>query len=238
MAQRLPKTPATPSPTPPVAGAVFNWADLAQYKLEKRFLDGDPADIKTFWAGRDDVHGLLRDVLRSAQHSIVLNMFGYDDEELDAIIRQKLSQEHVYVQMSLDSTQARGVHEAEILKLWANNGVGNSIAIGTSAKHAISHLKLLIVDGVYTVTGSTNWSASGEGLQDNECTIGNNAVRAAAARTILDINHDFMLKQMAAKGAGADTASTAAPAAGGAKAAAVNGKPSVRAVSRVQRKTV
>ena len=77
--------------------------------------------------------------------------------------------------------------------------MGNSIAIGTSAKHAISHLKLLIVDGVYLVTGSTNWSASGEGLQDNECTIGNNAVRAAAARTVLDINHDFMLKQMAAK---------------------------------------
>ena len=238
MAQRLPKTPVTPSETPPVAGAVFNWADLAQYKLEKRFLDGDPPDIKTFWAGRDDVHGLLRDVLRSAQHSIVLNMFGYDDDELDAIIRQKLSQGHVFVQMSLDSTQASGQHESEILKRWANDGIGNSIAIGTSAKHAISHLKLVIVDGVYTVTGSTNWSASGEGLQDNECTIGNNAVRAAAARTILDINHDFMLKQMAAKHAGADKASTAVPEAGAARTAAANGKPRVRAAPRARRRTV
>jgi phosphatidylserine/phosphatidylglycerophosphate/cardiolipin synthase-like enzyme len=182
-------------------GVVFTWADLAQYKNEKRFLDGDPPDIKTFWAGRDDVHGLLRDVLKSAQHSIVLNMFGYDDDELDSIIREKLDTEHVYVQMSLDSTQATGVHEKDILTKWSNDKLGNSIAIGTSAKHAISHLKLLIVDGVYLVTGSTNWSASGEGLQDNECTIGNNAVRAAAARTVLDINHDFMLKQMAAKGA-------------------------------------
>ena len=195
----LPHTPATPSPTPPLPSAVFNWADLAQYKQEKRFLDGDPPDIKTFWAGRDDVHGLLRDVLKSAQHSIVLNMFGYDDDELDSIIREKLSTEHIYVQMSLDSTQAQGVHEKEILAKWSNDSIGNSIAIGTSAKHAISHLKLLIVDGVYVVTGSTNWSASGEGLQDNECTIGSNAVRAAAARTVLDINHDFMLKQMAAK---------------------------------------
>jgi phosphatidylserine/phosphatidylglycerophosphate/cardiolipin synthase-like enzyme len=195
----LPQTPATPSATPALPGVVFNWADLAQYKSEKRFLDGDPSDIKTFWAGRDDVHGLLRDVLKSAQHSIVLNMFGYDDDELDAIIRTKLDTEHVYVQMSLDSTQASGVHEKDILARWSNDRMGNSIAIGTSAKHAISHLKLLIVDGVYTVTGSTNWSASGEGLQDNECTIGNNAVRAAAARTVLDINHDFMLKQMAAK---------------------------------------
>ncbi len=195
----LPQTPATPSPTPPLPSAVFNWADLAQYKKEKRFLDGDPVDIKTFWAGRDDVHGLLRDVLKSVQHSVVLNMFGYDDDELDAIIREKLNTEHIYVQMSLDSTQATGVHEKEILAKWSNDAMGNSIAIGTSAKHAISHLKLLIVDGVYLVTGSTNWSASGEGLQDNECTIGNNAVRAAAARTVLDINHDFMLKQMASK---------------------------------------
>jgi hypothetical protein len=193
----LPQTPATPSSTPPIPGVVFNWADLAQYKNEKRFLDGDPPDIKTFWAGRDDVHGLLRDVLKSAQHSIVLNMFGYDDDELDSIIREKLDTEHIFVQMSLDSTQATGVHEKAILSKWSNDKIGNSIAIGTSAKHAISHLKLLIVDGVYLVTGSTNWSASGEGLQDNECTIGNNAVRAAAARTVLDINHDFMLKQMA-----------------------------------------
>ena len=199
MTGALPQTPASPSPTPPIPGAVFNWADLAQYKTEKRFLDGDPADIKTFWAGRDDVHGLLRDVLKSAQHSIVLNMFGYDDDELDSIIREKMDAEHVFVQMSLDSTQAQGVHEKELLAKWSNDKMGNSIAIGTSAKHAISHLKLLIVDGVYLITGSTNWSASGEGLQDNECTIGNNAVRAAAARTILDINHDFMLKQMAAK---------------------------------------
>jgi hypothetical protein len=227
MALRLPKTPATPSPTPPVAGAVFNWADLAQYKLEKRFLDGDPPDIKTLWAGRDDVHGMLRDLLLSAQHSIVLNMFGYDDEELDAIIRQKLSQGHVYVQMSLDSTQASGKHESEILKRWENDGIGNSIAIGSSARHAISHLKLLIVDGVYTVTGSTNWSASGEGLQDNECTIGNNAVRASAARSILDINHDFMLKQMAAKRARV----TKAPAAG------TNGKPRVGVASSARRRT-
>ena len=52
------------------------------------------------------MHGLLRDVLKSAQHSIVLNMFGYDDDELDSIIREKLETEHIYVQMSLDSTQA------------------------------------------------------------------------------------------------------------------------------------
>lgn len=83
--------------------------------------------------------------------------------------------------MSLDKSQAGGVHEKDLLAKWSNDQFGNSIAIGTSeVHHAISHLKVLIVDGVYSVTGSTNWSIS-------------------------DLNHDWMLKQMAearAKGSG------------------------------------
>jgi hypothetical protein len=54
----------------------------------------------------------------------------------------------------------------------------------------------VIVDGVYTVKGSTNWSLSGEQQQDNELTLSRNAVVAAETRAILDLNHDFMLKQM------------------------------------------
>ena len=46
------------------------------------------------------------------------------------------------------------------------------------------------------VKGSTNWSASGEEQQDNELTLSRNAVVAAETRAILDLNHDFMLKQM------------------------------------------
>ena len=124
-------------------------------------------------------------------------MFGYDDDELNKIIQNKLAAEHVFVQMSLDRSQAGGVHEREILARWKNNSFGNSIAIGTSSRHnAISHLKIVIVDGVYTVKGSTNWSLSGEQKQDNEITLSRSAVVAAETRAILDLNHDFMLKQM------------------------------------------
>lgn len=190
---------AATSPTAAPTATTFNWDELAQYKCEGRFLDGYPPDQRTFWAPRDHVHALLVALLSSAQHSLVLNMFGYDDDELDAIIREKLQSEHVYVQMSLDKTQSTGKHEQAILKQWNNDGLGNSIAIGTSAvKHAISHLKIVIVDGVYTVKGSTNWSLSGEGEQDNELTLNRNAVIAAETRAVLDVNHDFMLKQMAA----------------------------------------
>jgi phosphatidylserine/phosphatidylglycerophosphate/cardiolipin synthase-like enzyme len=106
----------------------FSWDDLATYKAEGRFLDGYPGDERTFFAPRDNVHGLLAD-------------------------------EHVYVQMSLDRSQSTGAHERAILASWSNDSFGNSIAIGTSSVHnAISHLKIVIVDGVYTVKGSTNWS--------------------------------------------------------------------------------
>ena len=154
----------------------------------------DPTPVS---APRDKVHELLVALLNSAQHSIVVNMFGYDDDELNKIIQGKLADENVYVQMSLDRSQAQGAHEKAILASWANDAFGNSIAIGTSSVHnAISHLKVVIVDGVCTVKGSTNWSLSGEQQQDNELTLSRNAVIAAETRAILDLNHDFMLKQM------------------------------------------
>jgi len=180
-----------------MADTPFVWDDLAQYKAEGRFLDGYPDDERTFFAPRDDVHGLLVALLGSAQHSIVVNMFGYDDDELNNIIQGKLTDDKIFVQMSLDRSQASGVHEKEILAKWNNDAFGNSIAIGTSSVHnAISHLKIVIVDGVYTVKGSTNWSLSGEQQQDNELSLNRNAVIAAETRAILDLNHDFMLKQM------------------------------------------
>src|ERR1700761_5465364 len=180
-----------------MADAPFAWEDLAKYKAEGRLLDGYPDDQRTFFAPRDNVHGLLAALLDSAQHSIVVNMFGYDDDQLNQIIQGKLADEKVYVQMSLDRSQSSGAHEKQILAKWANDAFGNSIAIGTSSVHnAISHLKIVIVDGVYTVKGSTNWSLSDEQQQDNELTLSRNAVVAAETRAILDLNHDFMLKQM------------------------------------------
>lgn len=182
----------------PVAAPPFDWDDLARYKAGGRFLDGYPEDIRTFYSPVDDVHGVLVALLSSTQQSLVLNMYGYDDDELNDIILEKLEDERIYIQMSLDKSQAGGVHEKQLLAKWQHDLIGNSIAIGESTKGAISHMKIVIIDGVYTVRGSTNWSLTGEDKQDNELTIHSNAVIAAETRAELDRNHDAMLKQMAA----------------------------------------
>jgi phosphatidylserine/phosphatidylglycerophosphate/cardiolipin synthase-like enzyme len=185
------------TPAPPAAP--FDWDALGQYKAAGVLLAGYPSNMRTFYSPVDKVHEVLVALIGSARHSVVLNLFGYDDDELDALIRSKMLDSGVYVQMSLDSSQAAGVHEKAILAKWPIDSFGTSVAVGQSIKHAISHLKIAIVDGIFVARGSTNWSLSGEQAQDNELTLVNDPVVAAETRAILDVNHTEILKQMAAK---------------------------------------
>ena len=78
-------------------------------------------------------------------------------------------------------------------------GVARPAAVGRSERGDISHDKLMVIDGLFLVTGSTNWSFGGEEKQDNQLTISRDPVACAEARAVIDIDHDLMLKQMAAK---------------------------------------
>lgn len=178
----------------------FDWGQLGQYKQSGRLPDAYPALLGNFWSGQDKVHELIVELLKYASNSIVLNMYSYDLEDADAVIRAKMLDPHIYVQMSLDSSQAGGVHEREILKKWPVGSVGTSIAIGQSVHHAISHLKCCVVDGLYVMTGSTNWSLGGTDKQDNQLLLVRDPVVAHEYRTTMDINHSVMLVQMADKG--------------------------------------
>jgi len=160
-----------------------------------------PSNRRTFYSPIDDVHGALVDVLASATRSVVLSMYGYDDDELAGLIAKHLDNPAMYVQVSLDRSQAGGVHERLILDKFKAEMDSNNVAIGSSEKGAIAHRKMLIIDGVWTVTGSTNWSASGEQKQDNELTVTCDANVAAEARHILDLSHSAMLTQMQARAA-------------------------------------
>ncbi len=156
------------------------------------FPPGYPSDRRIFYSPVDNVHGALKAVLSSAQRSIVLAMYGFDDEELAGILKEKLTAENVYVQLTLDSSQAAGVHEKSLLT--GEAFPSSSVAIGRSEKGAIMHLKEGVVDGTILITGSTNWSTGGESLQDNQLTISIDPLGATMATARLGAIHAHMLQ--------------------------------------------
>lgn len=144
----------------------FKLDDLAQYTREGVFASDDSPDFRVFYVGRDDVHAVLVHLLSGCSRSLRLNMFGYDDEELDKLISGLADSHHVLVQGTLDRSQSGGVHEKRILAGW-DADMRNSFVVGQSATHRISHTKGGVIDGLVAWEGSTNWSASGEGTRDS-----------------------------------------------------------------------
>ncbi|SRR6266566_1849038 len=164
---------------------------LDKYATSGVFAPGYPTDDRTFFSPVDDVHGALMDLLSSASESLIIAMYGFDDDSLNSVIESKLANPSVMVQLTLDSSQASGTHEKALLA--TANYPASSIAVGRSEKGAIMHLKVIIIDGMDLVTGSTNLSTGGESLQDNELTVRRNPFIAARYRARVDMIHNHML---------------------------------------------
>lgn len=144
----------------------FNLTDLAQYTAEKQFSPAASSDFHLFYVGRDDVHEILKHVLSRVTVSLYLNMFGYDDDELNDVIMDIVHNPRITCLITLDKSQAGGVHEKRLLDSdVARDPVGfnTHFVIGNSATHQISHTKGFVADGIIGGEGSTNWSNSGEG---------------------------------------------------------------------------
>lgn len=182
------------------------WEGLDRFRSSP-LPHGYPDNLRHLFAPVDQVHQALVALCGAASVSIAAALYGYDDDEIDALFRRKLADEHVPVTLALDKTQAAGKHEKQILSRWQPDLIGNVIVIGQSARHAISHDKMIVLDGQVTVLGSTNLSDSGESKQNNECAIVWDAVFAAEARARIDLIADQMRTQMMhtpSKGAAVD----------------------------------
>lgn len=144
----------------------FTLLDLQQYTQERAYSNTASKDFHLFFVGRDDVHDVLKHILSRVSVSLYLNMFGFDDDELNDILMAKAMDPQITVLITLDKSQAGSVHEKRLLDSdIAKDPVAfnTHFVIGQSATHQISHTKGFVADGKVGAEGSTNWSASGEG---------------------------------------------------------------------------
>lgn len=156
---------ATAEATPRTGLRGFQLSDLSPYTHDNAAIPAD-ADHWLFYVGSDDVHGVLLYLHERFSVSMVGNMFGYDDEALNAAIWQACEDPSIFVRETLDHSQSGGVHEKKILAsdIAADpKAFASHFAIIESATGQISHTKGGILDGCVGYEGSTNWSTSGEG---------------------------------------------------------------------------
>jgi hypothetical protein len=183
-------------------------AELGKFTLSGTLTPGY-GDHYLFFVGRDDVHGILCYMTALEHLAYRLNMFGYDDDTLNRIIMSKIANPNIYVQISLDQTQAGGVHERKLLEANAELdpvNYANSFAIIKSATRQIDHTKGGVCSGLgMGFEGSTNWSASGEGTgisivpgknnapgfkaQNNTLLVSTNPVFLSRFSAQLDVEH-------------------------------------------------
>lgn len=195
-------------------------AALGQFTREGALTPGY-GDHYLFFAGRDDCHGLLHSLIPTEPLALRLNMFGYDDQELNDDILGLFADPAVFVQISLDRSQAAGVHEKKIIaadQAKDPKDFSSSFVILESATHQISHTKGGVLSGLgLWFEGSMNWSASGEGTgislkpdtknpagwkaQNNTLLVSSNPVGLSRFAAQLDVEHRIGLAQAKAAAA-------------------------------------
>jgi len=157
-------TNAISDPTATLQG--FKVGDLARFTASGTYSPNASLDFHLFFVGLDNVHELLKYVLSRITASLYLDQFGYDDDELNDILMAHVENPAITMLITLDESQAGGVHEKRLLESNAAKdpaAYNTHFVIGQSATHQISHTKGGVADGVVGFEGSTNWSVSGEG---------------------------------------------------------------------------
>lgn len=177
-------------------------------------------DSYLFLVGRDDCHGILHYLIPEEKRYFRLNMFGFDDEELNQDILNLFKDPSIHVQVSLDRSQASGVHEKKLVEADETKDptdFSSSFCILESATHQISHTKGGVLSGLgIYFEGSMNWSNSGEGTgislkldstqprgykaQNNTLLISTNPTNLLRFAEQLDAEHKIGLAQSNKKG--------------------------------------
>ncbi len=120
----------------------------------------DPQDyIKTVITPYDDGAASYIEFLDKAQKSVHIAAYGFTHDDITAKLIELKTKRNVLVRVLLDSTQSGGADQKEqIEKLRA---AGIEVVIGKSESYGqIMHHKYTIIDGLWTESGSWNYSNS------------------------------------------------------------------------------
>jgi hypothetical protein len=217
----------------------FDLLDLQQYTQEKVYATTASRDFHLFYVGRDNVHDILKHVLSRVSVSLYLNMFGYDDPDLNDILMKIALDSTITMLVTLDESQSNGTHERALLEKFQGqepDAYNTHVVVGQSATHQISHTKGFVADGKVAGEGSTNWSASGEGigqLVDGQFNVTGKGYKAqnntqsiiTDADTISRFSAELVAEHITAQKQAAKKQAALAAAAGGASQTAAPAKP-------------
>lgn len=161
------KAAAAPLPGVSQTLATFQISELAQFTKESTYDSNASTMFHLFYVGRDNVHEILKYVLSRVTVSLFLNMYSFDDQELNDIIFAKATDPTITVLITLDKSQSGNATEQTLLAsdIAKNPAAYNThFVIGDSSTGQITHTKGFVADGKVAGEGSTNWSKTGEGI--------------------------------------------------------------------------
>src|ERR1700744_2220592 len=89
MAKSIKRSASNALDVPGASLQTFDLLELAQFTKEKAYSTTASLDFHLFYVGRDDVHDILKYVLSRVTVSLYMNMYGYDEAELNEIVFAK-----------------------------------------------------------------------------------------------------------------------------------------------------
>ena len=116
----------------------FDLLDLQQYTPERAYSSTASKDFHLFFVGRDNVHDVLKHVLSRARVSLYLNMFGYDDDELNEILMAKATDPKIT--MLIAAASARRCWTPTNSMRWRN--WANAQTLAAQPRHAQPQCRL------------------------------------------------------------------------------------------------
>jgi phosphatidylserine/phosphatidylglycerophosphate/cardiolipin synthase-like enzyme len=158
---------------------------------------GMPSDRVVLFAPRDKVAMAIQQVLNSAKVSLKVAMFTLTDPTVNALLHAKAALPAPFeFQMTLDSVQA--TTNAAMVPIVAGWGTDERVVVGNSGRGNYSHSKIAVVDHLYVMSGSTNYSVAGQGYEDNELIVQKHVGLAAWYEKQLDAVFARMVAKRAA----------------------------------------